>query len=1171
MYGRNDNHFPLTNEGPAKGIRRHRGGLKTAPLLFATGLVACFWAARTSQGQIEVDAYITNQTSNNVSIINTTSGAISTLNLAPNFGPIGATVTPDGRFAYITNGGGAQPGSNTISVLDVATNTLVTTITPTPVQFAPAGVAVTPDAKFAYVANRDSGTVSVIDTTTNTVTVTIPGLGGTQLQGVAITPDGKLAYVTDALAVGTVSVINTATNTLVGAPIVVGSLPVGVAITPNGAFAYVGNQGTNTVSVINTATNAVSTIDLEPTLGVTAQPLDVAITPDGKFVYVTSGPTSTVSVIATATNAVVDTIQLPIGSRPAGVSVTPNGEFVFVVNFDSDTVSQIDVATNTVIKTFDVGTNPRSLGSFLGPNLIVAPGGPLSVASDAALTPLGFGTFVDFNGGTLRTTGSLVTARTISLLALGGTIDTNGFDSVFSGAIINTGSLTKTGAGTLTLSGVNTYTGGTAINGGTLAIGADVNLGAASGGVSFSGGTLQTLASFTTARAITLNAGGGTFEANGGTTLTDTGTIAGLGGLTKTGAGAVILEGNDSFTGGTTVLAGTLRAGSAGAFVNQTAYTVNGGTLDLNNFNLAMSSLNGSGGVVNLGAAALTVNNTGTNLYSGIIQGSGSLTKLGAGALTLAGDNTYSGGTTIDAGTLIVSSAQALGLGNVVVNGGILKTNSQPINVQGAYTQNAGGTLQLSLGGSAPGQYDVLNVAGRAALDGTLQLFALNGFLPKTGDKLTLILANGGVSGEFANFVNPFNALVGLELLYLPDSVVLEFMVSGFTPFALTPNEKAVARELDKVSLDPREAELISSLRSEPIGNLPGDFERISPDSLSALYEISFSAANVQASNLENRFAEIRSGSTGFTSSLNISNSPGALVEGSNGKAMIEPGKNVLTPSPENRWGVWVSGSGEFADVNGDGNGKGYEFTTGGVTFGLDYRLTKNFAVGVALGYAHTRTNLAGDGNIDVNSGRGGLYAAYSQDGFYLNGYAGGAYNSYDARRDAFGGAASGSTDSGEFDGYAGGGYEFHCGGFTVGPIASLEYSYVAVSGYTETGSLAPLNIVSQNQDSLRTNVGLSAAYTWKAGKVQLRPSLQASWQHEFSYSALPIEAQFASGAGGIFTVNGPYEGHDSALINAGVDVQWTPTLGTYFGYVGNVGRSNYDLNSIICSVRWDF
>jgi len=89
---------------------------------------------------------------------------------------------------------------------------------------------------------------------------------------------------------------------------------------------------------------------------------------------------------------------------------------------------------------------------------------------------LGFGQFVDFYGGTLKTTGSLVTARTISLLALGGIIDTNGFNSTFSGNIINSGSLTKTGAGTLTLTGTNTYSGGTNLNGGILAVNGDGNL-----------------------------------------------------------------------------------------------------------------------------------------------------------------------------------------------------------------------------------------------------------------------------------------------------------------------------------------------------------------------------------------------------------------------------------------------------------------------------------------------------------------------------------------------------------------------------------------------------------------------------------------------------------------------------------------------------------------------
>jgi fibronectin-binding autotransporter adhesin len=88
-----------------------------------------------------------------------------------------------------------------------------------------------------------------------------------------------------------------------------------------------------------------------------------------------------------------------------------------------------------------------------------------------------------------------------------------------------------------------------------------------------------------------------------------------------------------------------------------------GGTLDLNNFTLTASSFNGTGGVVNLGSAALSVRNIGPDVYSGIIQGVGSVTKNGAGSLTLSGKNTYSGGTILNAGShapsRIVSQSRA--------------------------------------------------------------------------------------------------------------------------------------------------------------------------------------------------------------------------------------------------------------------------------------------------------------------------------------------------------------------------------------------------------------------------------------------------------------------------------------------------------------------------------
>ena len=286
----------------------------------------------------------------------------------------------------------------------------------------------------------------------------------------------------------------------------------------------------------------------------------------------------------------------------------------------------------------------------------------------------------------------------------------------------------------------------------------------------------------------------------------------------------MILSGTSTYSGGTTISAGTLQIGNGGA----------------------------SGGITGnvTDNATFTFDRNDSVTFGGVISGTGSVEQNGAGTTILTGINTYTGGTVLNAGTLTVNSAQALGLGNVVVNGGTLNADPQLINVKGNYTQNAGGTLQLQVAGANPGQYDSLNVGGNAALGGTLQLISL-GFQPKAGNQLTLVTTGGVVSGRFAQFLNPFVAGPGFSivgLVYGPNSVLLEFL--NFTSFALTPNELAAANLLDAVHLDPRAANLISFLDKEPFANLPGDLEQISPDGLPAFYEISFSNAKIQRLNL---------------------------------------------------------------------------------------------------------------------------------------------------------------------------------------------------------------------------------------------------------------------------------------------------------------------------------
>ena len=71
--------------------------------------------------------------------------------------------------------------------------------------------------------------------------------------------------------------------------------------------------------------------------------------------------------------------------------------------------------------------------------------------------------------------------------------------------------------------------------------------------------------------------------------------------------------------------------------------------------------------------------------------------------------------------------------------------------------------------------------------------------------------------------------------------------------------------------------------------------------------------------------------------------------------------------------------------------------------------------------------------------------------------------------------------------------------------IFRFKYTLAHVDGFNERSSLVPLNIHSDSEHSFRTDLGVRASYAWHVGSVLLLPSVTAAWEHEYSYSALPI------------------------------------------------------------------
>ena len=327
----------------------------------------------------------------------------------------------------------------------------------------------------------------------------------------------------------------------------------------------------------------------------------------------------------------------------------------------------------------------------------------------------------------------------------------------FGGVISGAGSFVQMGAGTTTLTATNTYAGATAVNAGTLQAGAANAFSAVSAFTVASGATLdlaslnQTIGSLAGAGSVTL--GSATLTTNGDNTSTIfSGTIAGTGGLTKIGAGTLTLSGAGTYSGATAVNAGTLQAGAANAFSAASAFTVaSGATLDLNSFNQTIGSLAGAGSVT-LGSATLTTNGDNTSTtFSGVISGSGSLAKIGGGTLVLSGVNTYSGGTTLAAGTLRLENDQALGTGALTTTGSVVDyangvTIANPIVVNSNTTQ-----LQVTTG-SATQAGVISELNGPRPIEkigaGTLVLTAANTYSGATTITAGTLVVNGSIANS---------------------------------------------------------------------------------------------------------------------------------------------------------------------------------------------------------------------------------------------------------------------------------------------------------------------------------------------------------------------------------------------------------------------------------------
>ncbi|MGV1014778.1 MAG: autotransporter domain-containing protein, partial [Methyloceanibacter sp.] len=745
-------------------------------------------------------------------------------------------------------------------------------------------------------------------------------------------------------------------------------------------------------------------------------------------------------------------------------------------------------------------------------------------------------------------------------------------------------------------------------NGGTLNVndGAITGLHAVTAGAAGAGGSGATAG----------EAHGGLMFLDGATTFNVTGSnivatsttdeIAGTGALTKQGAGALALNGDNSFTGGVTLDGGTLSAGHDNALGTGTLTVQNAATLDIqdgvtiSNFTALQADLD-----INVGAGA-------TGAHAGNIVGSQDITKTGVGTLELPGDYPlYSGNTNVNAGTLvvngsIVNSATTVNAGGTlmgtgqlgvltVLNGGIYAPGNSIGTqfVNGNFTLNPGAIFEVEV--NAAGQSDLVVVTGTVNLTGaSLRVLAEAGnYAPSTSYLIVDNQGAGAVIGTFAEvtsslaFLTPHVNYQGGD----GNDVVLT-LIRGFTPtpdgpvflsfcsVAVTKNQCSVAHALDKFPINnplflavvtqtaagARQAfdALSGEIHATLPGVLAGDARYVREVVLGRLVQASYT-------NNAGQIAALGTGGPQVASLNTASLDEHAMALGyGEGKSLSAP-----PPSYGSNVAFWTRAYGAWGDFDGNRNAASADRDLGGFVSGVDTQISGTWRAGLAAGGAWSNVSV-GDrrSHAEVESVNLAGYVGGLAGPLALRGGGSWTWSDIDTSRAViFPGfferqSTSYDADTGQLFGEVA--YPMTSGRIAFEPFAGLAYVNVEADSFRERGgALASLNGRGGGEDVGYSTLGLRAATVMHWNSTIVVPKVSAAWQHAFDDVTPGASLAFASTGIG-FGITGVPLAQDSLLIEAGLDFNISPNATLGVSYSGQLASDVTD-NAVKGRLSWLF
>lgn len=410
-----------------------------------------------------------------------------------------------------------------------------------------------------------------------------------------------------------------------------------------------------------------------------------------------------------------------------------------------------------------------------------------------------------------------------------------------------------------------------------------------------------------------------------------------------------------------------------------------------------------------------------------------------------------------------------------------------------------------------------------------------------------------------------------------------EAVVDVCQDLSSTPDEELTANQRDL------QAQCTAIIQTDSSSAQLAALDAINGQQVTGFATNSAEIATIQTKNVAARIDALKKGTRGISvAGLGLSiqgkRIPDSVVQGVLDK--LTGGVAGDNEGPLDRLGIFINGNITIGEQDETDRQTGFDFTTGGITVGADYRFTDSFVAGLAVGYGEGDIDFDNNtGGVDTDGWSGVVFGSYFEEKFYVDAqYSRGWVNHDSTRKIRYGTGsagdvetidrvANGNTDGTQWSTGIEAGLNYDQGGWSIVPNMSLYYSKADIDRFQEGGAQG-LNLVydSQEAESLTLSVGTMVAYAWTPSWGVLRPHARLDYVAEFEDDSSIVNVRFQSDPTNTNPIAIRTDEPDGGylLLGLGLSAQFPYGFSGFVDWQTLERYENFEMDSFSFGVRFD-